>query len=131
MRATFLAGLIAAAFPALGPAAMAQTGTLGTITAPEGLEIGPDDEVVVREYIIRRRPAAPVVVAPAPTDPAPVVTGSIVVRPGSVIPADVDLEPFDDAPVPSLRRYGYFISPGNKVVVVDPADRRVVRILDR
>jgi hypothetical protein len=47
------------------------------VGAPDVLDVGPDEEMLVREYVIRRRPAAaPVVVAPPPvvTAPAPVFT---------------------------------------------------------
>lgn len=85
-----------------------------------------------REYVIRRRPSpAPVVVAPPPvvTAPAPVISEPVaIIRPGSIIPADVELEPFVDAPIPALRRYSYFISPSNKIAVVKPVGRRVVRV---
>jgi hypothetical protein len=93
------------------------------------LTVAPDEEVVVREYIIRR-PAvarAPILVPPAPIPRAPVAY----VRPGALVPADVDLEPYDDAPVPAYRRYSYFVSPSNQIVLVDPIERRVVRILER
>jgi hypothetical protein len=33
--------------------------------------------------------------------------------------------------VPSLRPYGFFVSPDNKIVVVDPATRQVVRIISQ
>jgi hypothetical protein len=93
------------------------------------LTVAPDEEVVVREYIIRR-PAvarAPILVPPAPIPRAPVAY----VPPGALVPADVDLEPYDDAPVPAYRRYSYFVSPSNQIVLVDPIERRVVRILER
>jgi hypothetical protein len=93
------------------------------------LTVAPDEEVVVREYIIRR-PAvarAPILVPPAPIPRAPVAY----VRPGALVPADVDLEPYDEAPVPAYRRYSYFVSPSNQIVLVDPIERRVVRILER
>src|ERR1700744_2896038 len=104
------------------------------------LTVAPPQEVVVREYIIRRPaiapgpvviapgpvPRRPVVVAPAPVPPAPVAY----VRPGSIVPEDVDIEPYVDAPVPAYRRYSYFTSPSNQIVLVDPVERRVVRILD-
>src|SRR4051794_31806031 len=51
-------------------------------------------------------PASPVA-APLPgvTSPAPALTErAAVVRRGSIIPADVELEPFVDAPIPALRR---------------------------
>jgi hypothetical protein len=76
----------------------------------------------------------PVVVAPPAvvTSPAPVETEPVVViRPGSIIPTDVVLEPFVDPPTPTLRRYSYFVSPSNKIVVVEPVGRRVVRVLER
>jgi len=105
------------------------------VGAPDVLDVGPDEEVLVREYVIRRRPSpAPVVVAPPPvvTAPAPVISEPVaIIRPGSIIPADVELEPFVDAPIPALRRYSYFISPSNKIVVVEPVGRRVVSVLER
>ena len=88
----------------------------GSTTAPV-FDLEPNQEVVVREYIIRRRP--------------PLERENMVIRPGSVIPGYVELEPFEDAPVPALRRYAYFVSPNNKIVVVDPATRQVVRILEQ
>ena len=89
----------------------------GVTTAPD-FDLEPDQEVVVREYIIRRRPTL-------------IEPENMVIRPGSIIPGYVELEPFEDAPVPSLRRFAYFVSPNNKIVVVDPATRQVVRILEQ
>ena len=77
-------------------------------------DFGPEDEGYARDYIVRR----PIIVGPAP------IVGSIPLRPGTIVPGDVELTPFTDAPNPSLRRYGYFIAPGDKVVVVNPADPR-------
>jgi hypothetical protein len=88
------------------------------------LTVAPDEEVVVREYIIRRPAIAPGPVV-MPRAPVPYV------RPGSIVPEDVDIEPYVDAPVPAYRRYSYFTSPSNQIVLVDPVERRVVRILDR
>jgi hypothetical protein len=137
MRLPIFAGLLAACTLSPLSIASAQSVLPGPGVGPaQALDVGPDDEVVVREYVIRRRPPA-VVVAPAPvvTAPAPVLVepapAALVVRPGSIIPADIELEPFDDAPIPALRRYSYFVSPSNKIVVVDPLERRVVRVLER
>ena len=88
------------------------------IASPNDIDLGPDEELVVREYIIRRGSARMEVESP-------------IIRPGSIIPEYVELEAFEDAPVPALRRYAYFVSPNNKVVVVEPASRAVVSILDR
>lgn len=93
--------------------ALAQT----VIVPPDAF--GPDNDVIVRDYIVRR-----------PVGPGPIV-GSIPLRPGSIVPEDVRLAPFTDAPNPRLRRFGYFVAPGDKIVVVDPETRAVVRILDR
>ncbi|MEA2838863.1 MAG: hypothetical protein QOF41_193 [Methylobacteriaceae bacterium] len=127
MRTLMLTGLAAAC----SLAAIASASAQSYVAAPlyEGrsaLTVAPDEEVVVREYIIRR-PAASVLVPPAPIPRAPIAY----VRPGSFIPADIELEPYDDAPTPALRRYSYFRSPTNQIVLVDPIERRVVRILDR
>ncbi|GAC1329523.1 MAG: hypothetical protein NVSMB26_05900 [Beijerinckiaceae bacterium] len=83
------------------------------------LDLPPDREVLVREYIIRE-PAAPVV-----------IEGGGTIRPGSLVPDYVPLRRFENIAVPSLRAYGYFVSPDNKVVIVDPASRQVVRILSQ
>jgi hypothetical protein len=93
------------------------------------------DTKAIANWTLQGRPApGPVVVAPPAvvTSPAPVESEPVVViRPGSIIPTDVVLEPFVDPPTPALRRYSYFISPSNKIVVVEPVGRRVVRVLGR
>jgi hypothetical protein len=51
---------------------------------------------------------------------------------GSVIPTWIDVGSFQNVSVPRLRRggsYGYFVSPDNKVVVLDPRSRRVRRVI--
>lgn len=90
----------------------------GATVTPGGVDLRPDEEVVVREYIVRRRPT-------------PIVVEGGTVRPGSIVPADVDLQAFDESALPSLRRYAYFVSPDSKIVVVEPTTRQVVRILNR
>ncbi|MEA2760199.1 MAG: hypothetical protein QOH65_2812 [Methylobacteriaceae bacterium] len=130
MRMPMLAPLLAACSLGLISSASAQS-YLGAplYEGRSALTVAPDEEVVVREYIIRR-PAvarAPILVPPAPIPRAPVAY----VRPGALVPADVDLEPYDEAPVPAYRRYSYFVSPSNQIVLVDPIERRVVRILER
>jgi hypothetical protein len=130
MRTPLLAPLLAACSLGLISSASAQSYLAAPVyEGRSALTVAPDEEVVVREYIIRR-PAlarAPVLVPPAPIPRAPVAY----VRPGALVPADVDIEPYDDAPVPAYRRYSYFVSPSNQIVLVDPIERRVVRILDR
>ena len=93
------------------------------LLSPSDPDFDPDDEVVARDYFVRR--PVPIIVGPS------VVVGSIPLRPGSIVPEDVALSPFTDAPTPGLRRYSYFVAPGDKIIVVDPATRAVVRILDR
>jgi|RhiMethySRZTD1v2_1073278.scaffolds.fasta_scaffold3345719_1 uncharacterized protein DUF1236 len=118
MQTMFRAGVFAFGLAVVGSAVQAQVVVPGPVVqSPDDLTLAPDEEVVVREYFIRRRPT--------------VITSETTVRPGSVIPDFVELQPFDEAPVPVLRRYTYFVSPSNKIVVVDPATRKVVRILDR
>jgi hypothetical protein len=101
-----------------GTGAFAQTAT-GTIVTSEPLTIPEEHEVVVRQYIVRR-PVERIVDVPAGT-----------VRPGSTIPRDVRLSPLADISVPTLSRYAYFVSPDNKIVIVDPATRQVMRIISR
>lgn len=86
--------------------------TTGSVT------LSPEDEVRVRRYIVEER------VRPAE------VRDSVTV--GSTVPGFVDLYDFDegvDDDIPALGTYQYFRSPDNKIVLVDPADRRVVRII--
>ena len=52
-------------------------------------------------------------------------------RPFSVIPADVELEPFVDAQYPNLVALLLLRLLSNKIVVVEPVGRRVVRVLER
>ena len=116
MKTVFLAAAFALSIGISGSAAYAQVSTGPAITAGE-LELPAEREVIVREYVIRE-PVAPVI-----------IEGGGTVRPGSIVPDYVRLRPFDDIDVPSLRRYGYFVSPDNKIVIVEPATRQVVRII--
>jgi hypothetical protein len=47
------------------------------------------------------------------------------------MPRDVRLSPLANIAVPDLSRYAYIVSPDDKIVLVDPATRRVVHVLDR
>jgi len=107
-----------AAILVTGAGALAQTAT-GTIVTTEPLTIPEEQEVVVREYIVRR-PVERIVEIPGGT-----------VRPGSVIPRDIRLSPLADISVQGLSRYAYFVSPDDKIVIVDPATRQVMRIITR
>ena len=118
MRTAFLASAFAVTVVVGGSPAYAQTSTTPAITA-EDLDLPADREVIVREYVIRT-PVAPVI-----------IEGGGTVRPGSVVPDYVQLRRFDDIAVPSLRRYGYFVSPDNKIVIVEPTTRQVVRIISQ
>jgi hypothetical protein len=104
-----LCGSLAHAQPIINPPAV----------VTDDLDLPPDREVLVREYVIRE-PAAPVV-----------IEGGGTIRPGSIVPDYVPLRRFENIAVPSLRPFGYFVSPDNKVVIVDPASRQVVRILSQ
>src|SRR4051812_12099599 len=53
---------------------------------------------------------------------------------GSVIPEWIDTAPMRNVSIRRLRPgagYGYFVSPDNKVVVIDPGSRRVARVISR
>ena len=80
--------------------------------------LSPDEDVLVERYIIE-----------TPSLPPPVVIEeNMTLRPGSIVPAGVALQNFGARS--SLARYGFFVSVDNKVVVVDPATRTVVRIFN-
>lgn len=99
---------------ALGAAALAAL----VQTADAQVLITPDETVLVERYIVEV-PTLP---------PAVTIEENTTLRPGSVIPDAIPLNPF--AGRSDLARYSYFVSVDNKVVVVDPATRVVVRILN-
>ncbi|MFC3208485.1 DUF1236 domain-containing protein [Aquamicrobium soli] len=75
----------------------------------------PDEEVVVREYIVKRPP--PEVVLPDDFD----------LSVGTVVPEDVVITPLD---APGIEtRYDYLVVDG-RGVLVDPDTREIVEILD-
>lgn len=81
-------------------------------------EIGPEQRVYLRTYVTRQ-------------GLAPVAMTERVV-PGYRVPGSVELRTFPDSvygEVPSARRYGYFYT-GSNVVLVDPASRAVVDVID-
>jgi len=112
LSAALAAGIV------LSTSALAQT-TTGTIVTTEPLTLPAEEEVVVREYIVRR-PVDRIVEIPGET-----------VRPGSLIPRDIRLSPLADISVPALSRYAYFVSPDDKIVIVDPTTRQVMRVISR
>ena len=113
-----LAVALASGCALAGAGALAQT-TTGTIVTTEPLTIPAEQEIVVREYIVRR-PVDRIVEIPGGT-----------VRPGSVIPREIRLSPLADISVEGLNRYAYFVSPDDKIVIVDPTTREVKRIISR
>jgi hypothetical protein len=117
MKITCVAAVTLAVAIAAG-SALAQTAT-GTIVTTDPLTIPAEQEILVREYIVRR-PVERVIEFPGGT-----------VRPGSVVPADVRLSPLGDISVQGLNRYAYFVSPDDKIVIVEPNTRQVVRIISR
>lgn len=114
--------LAAAAALSLSLAAGAALGQT-TLVVPEdtgSIVLSPSGETVVRRTIIEEQ------VVPSPW------RGQV--RVGSQVPVDVDLFAFSDGAVdeePSIERYRYFVSPDNKIVLVEPQTRQVVRIIDR
>ena len=98
MTRRILGSALAGALALAGTSLAAQT-TTGTIVTTEPLAIPEEQEVVVREYIIRR-PVDRIVEIPGGT-----------VRPGSVVPRDIRLSPLADISVQGLSRYAYFVSP--------------------
>jgi hypothetical protein len=88
----------------------------GIAAAQDIIDITPGDEVLVERYVRE---------VPAP----PVIEEHMTLRPGSVIPDAIPLQPFTR--IPSLAKYAFFVSVDHKIVVVDPHTRIVARILDQ
>lgn len=124
MTIRILAAALAAGLTLGGVRAPAQT-TTGTLVEPDVLAF-PQELVLPEEHDgllrdhIRRRPVERI--AQIPGGP---------LRPGKVLPRDVRLSPLANLSVEGLNRYAYIVSPDDKIVLVDPATRRVVRVLDR
>lgn len=108
---------IATAAPALGQSLAPPLAPPAEVT--QELDFPAEREVIVREYVTRE--AAPTVI----------IQEGGTVRPGSFVPEYVELRRFGNLADPSLGRLAYFASPDQKIVLVDPETRRVVRILDR
>ena len=94
---------------------------IGAASGPvfaQALVITPDESVLVERYIVEE-PALP---------PPFVIEENITLRPGSQLPVAVPLRPFGGNS--ALAKFSYFVSVDDKVVVVDPASRTVVRIFN-
>lgn len=84
----------------------------------QSVVITPEESVLVERYVVQE-----------PTLPPPVtIEEHQTLRPGSIVPPGVPLQQFRG--VSELGKFAYFVSVDNKVVVVDPATRVVVRIFN-
>lgn len=88
--------------------------TTGTI------DIAPEQETIIRRRIVEER------TAPATIE---IQRGSVTI--GSAIPRDIALHPMTNFGSQRLAHLAYFVSPDEKIVVVEPQTRRVVRIIDQ
>ncbi|GGG26148.1 DUF1236 domain-containing protein [Chelatococcus composti] len=114
---TRLPYLLASAFLIAGITGAAAQTTVIETTRPT-IEIAPEQETVVRRYVIERR-QAPIVLEREVTV-------------GAQLPPDVVLHDFSPEIVeasPGLRDYEY-VTTENEILVVDPSTRRVVRVLE-
>lgn len=112
-----LAYLLASAFIAAGMTGAAAQTTVIETPGPT-IEIAPEQETVVRRYVIERRPA-------------PVVLEREITV-GAELPPDVVLHDFSPEIIqtaPSLRDYEY-VTTESEILVVEPSTRRVVRVLE-
>ena len=131
----------------LGAAAGAVAGTVGAVAGAP----------VRGPLVVNVTPSAPAAVGVPAGVGVPVVIGGVVydrvpvrvlfttgprytersgvrVGRGSVIPAWVNTAPMRNVSIRRLRPgnfYGYFVSPDNKVVVIEPGSRRVARVIAR
>ncbi|MFO1149735.1 MAG: DUF1236 domain-containing protein [Alsobacter sp.] len=82
------------------------------------VEIDPDQEVVIRRRVIEEQPAPSVIEIPR---------GQVTI--GSAVPGDIPLRPMSRFGSQGLANLAYFVSPDQKIVVVEPQTRRVVKII--
>lgn len=83
------------------------------VAAAQDVVIVPEQETVIREYVVRH-----------PVDPIDVPQGVEIID-GSVLPETVELYPIDE---PDMN-YRYVIVDG-RTVLVEPETRRIVRVLE-
>ena len=80
------------------------------------ITIAPEQRTRIKEFVVKER------VRP--------VTVQERLAVGATVPADIELAAVPETwDVPAVRRYRYIYS-GGHVVLVDPADRRVVEVID-
>jgi Protein of unknown function (DUF1236) len=79
------------------------------------IELTPEHRTTIREYVVRQK-VRPVT-----------ITGEV--RVGAPLPADVQLVTVPNEWGPEYRRYRY-VYWNDRVVLVNPADRQVVHIVD-
>ena len=79
------------------------------------VEIAPDQRTIMREYVVKEK------VRP--------VTVKEKVAVGVTLPTDVELLSVPSTWGPSVSKYRYVYS-DNRVVLVEPSDRRVVQIIE-
>jgi hypothetical protein len=129
----------------LGAAAGAVAGTAGAVGTVVGAPTGGPLVVNVTPGSVPATVGVPVTIGGVVYDRVPAralfTTGpqysersGVRVRRGSVIPDEIDAAPMRNVSIRRLRpgsSYGYFVSPDNKVVVIEPSTRRVARVISR
>ena len=116
----------------VGPAA-AQAPLVVNVTpgaAPVGRPVPPGVgvPVVINGVVYDRVPVRVVFI----TGPRYTERSGVRVSRGSVIPEWIDTAPMRNVSIRRLRpgaTYGYFVSPDNKAVVIEPGSRRVARVI--
>ena len=85
------------------------------LAQPAVIEVAPEQRTVIREYVVKKKVR-------------PVTIKSKVVV-GSPLPADVEIVEVPSEWGPAFRKYRY-VYWDDRVVLVNPSDRRVVHIID-
>jgi len=129
------AGAVAGTVGAVGTVAGAAAGgplvvnvSPGGARAAAGVPAGIGVPVTINGVVYDRVPARALV----RTGPQYTERSGVRVGRGSVIPAWVDVAPMRNVSIRRLRpgaTYGYFVSPDNKAVVIEPGSRRVARVI--
>jgi hypothetical protein len=129
------AGAVAGTVGAVGTVAGAAAGgplvvnvAPGGVPATAGAPAGIGTPVVINGVVYDRVPARALV----RTGPRYTERSGVRVGRGSVIPEWIDAAPMRNVSIRRLRpgaAYGYFVSPDNKAVVIEPGSRRVARVI--
>ena len=102
-------------FCKIGAAAALLLAAGGGIALADTIVVTPQQQTVIREYVVQRQV------------PAYVPADGVAIEVGSTLPGTVELYPIE---APGIQQVYSFVLVDGRTVLVDPATRRVVQIIN-